>query len=100
VDVYIQSGVKGHTIILNDDVVSGIAFQSLSYNHDSQQLVLALSSVPDGSLDATLTNSNGVVTISHVARIGSYFYLTVEQPLTPDTYELKYNSGTVYFDII
>lgn len=100
VDVYIQSGVKGHTIILNDDVITGIAFQSLSYNNDSQQLVLALSSVPNGNLDAALTNSNGTVTISQVARIGSYFYLTLKYPLTPDSYELNYNGGTVYFDII
>ena len=99
-DVYIQSGVKGHTIILNDDVISGVAFQSLTYSHDSQNLVLALSSVPNGNLNAELTDSNGQVTISHVARIGSYFYLTLAEPLTPGSYSLSYNTGTVLFDII
>jgi pullulanase len=100
VDVYIQSGVKGHTIILNDDVISGVAFQSLTYSHDSQNLVLALSSVPNGNLNAELSDSNGQVTISHVARIGSYFYLTLAEPLTPGSYSLSYNTGTVLFDII
>ena len=102
-DVYILSGIKGHQVVLNDDVVSGIGPYSLDYKHSKSQLVLGVSGLMDQTPTITLTGKEGNVEITKITQAGRYYYLTLEAPLTAGHYTMTCNTGidyTVEFDII
>ena len=103
VDVYIQSQVWSHEMVLNDDVVLGNLPFSLDYTHSKKQLVLGLAYTADEAPAVTITGSNGNVAITRMTRVDYNYYLTLEEPLAPGHYTLTCDTdttGIIEFDII
>ena len=89
VDVYVKSGVKGHEIVLGDDVVTGVVVTSAQYkekNSDGNpQIIVKMSSkIEDYEVTTDtfkVSNSDGAVAISAVKSVNSYYYLTLAEAL-------------------
>lgn len=100
VDVYIESGVRGHTVVLNDDVRQGVTFSDLSYNHAEGELMLHLTSTTENDPAITLAGSSGEISIARIRPVGCSYYVRLDQPLNLGHYTLTFSEGTVEFDII
>ena len=88
VDVYVESGVKGHKIVEGDDVVRGVVVTSASYkekNSDGNPQVI-VKVAGDIEYDVTpetfkISNNDGAVAVSAVKNVNTYYYLTLAEPL-------------------
>ena len=88
VDVYVESGKQGYTIEYGDDVVKGVVVTGATYkekNSDGQPQITAKVA---GDIEYevttstfTISNNDGVVPITAVKKVNSYYYLTLAEPL-------------------
>ena len=89
VDVYVKSGVKGHEIVLGNDVVTGVVVTSAQYkekNSDGNpQVIVKMSSkIEDYEVTNdtfTVANADGAVAVTAVKNVNSYYYLTLGEAL-------------------
>ena len=88
VDVYVESGVRGHKIVEGPDVVRGVVVTSASYkekNSDGNPQVI-VKVAGDIEYDVTpetfkISNNDGPVAVSAVKNVNTYYYLTLAEPL-------------------
>ena len=88
VDVYVKSGVRGHEIVYGEDVVKGVVVTSASYkekNSDGNPQVI-VKVAGDIEYEVTnetfkISNNDGVVPITAVKNVNTYYYLTLGEPL-------------------
>ena len=88
VDVYVESGVRGHKIVEQEDVVRGVVVTSASYkekNSDGNpQVIVKVAGDIDYEVTNetfTISNNDGVVPITAVKNVNTYYYLTLGEPL-------------------
>ena len=87
VDVYVESGVKGHKIV-EDGCVRGVVVTSASYkekNSDGNPQVI-VKVAGEIKYDVTpetfkISNNDGAVAVSAVKNVNTYYYLTLAEPL-------------------
>ena len=100
VDVYIESGVKGHTVVLNEDVWTCTAVETAGYSANDGQLYVRMSSALSGKITATLTGSDGNINVTQVKQVNTYLYFTFDEALTAGSYTLRFSDYTIRFDIL
>ena len=79
VHVYVESGVKGFTVTLGDDIVSGIKVKEASYR-THQGVVVAMTAVIDPA-ELTLMGPEGPVAISRIFTNGPKYTILPETEL-------------------
>ena len=88
VDVYVESGVKGHKIVEGADIKKGVVVTSASYkekNSDGNpQIIVKVAG--DIAYEVTnetfaISNSDGAVAVTAVKNVNTYYYLTLAEPL-------------------
>ena len=92
IHVYVESGVKGYTIKLGDDVKSGIKLTKAVYDEKAGIRVSLTASIGDGADAFTVMGPDGQVEITGVALSVSTYTLTPAAPLN------LYESYTLIFD--
>ena len=82
VHVYVESGVKGHEIVLGDDVESGIKLTAVTYTEGKDYVGVQLTaSIGDGKGAFAINGPDGPLTITAVTAMGSYYNVKFEAPL-------------------
>ena len=79
VHVYVESGVKGYTLQLGDDVASGIKVSNASYR-TNQGVVVEMTAKIDPS-ELTIVGPDGTVALSNTFSNGTKYTLVPETPL-------------------
>ena len=72
VHIYVESGVKGYTTVLGDDIVSGIKLRSAQYKEGKGIEVTMTGAIDPGLL--TITGPNGDVAIAACLDEGNFVY--------------------------
>ena len=88
VDVYVESGVKGHKIVEGEDIKRGVVVTSATYkekNSDGNPQVI-VKVAGDIEYEVTtdtfkISNSDGAVAVTAVKNVNTYYYLTLAEPL-------------------
>jgi len=102
VDVYVKSGVKGHEIILGEDVVTGVVVTAAQYkekNSDGNpQVIVKMSGkIEDYQVNNetfAVANADRAVTVTGVKNVNSYYYLTLAEALDPSRgYYITFNGN-------
>ena len=91
VDVYVKSGIKGHEIVLGDDIIEDTVIVNASYKEENSdglpQVIVKLSNKVEDYEVTTDTfsvyNQDGAATITAVKNVNSYYYLTLSEKLDP-----------------
>ena len=92
VHVYVESGVKGYTVVLGDNVVSGVKVTGVVYKEGKGIQVSLNAAITDGADVFTVTGPDGEVAISAVSGGGASYILLPEEPLDLySSYTLTYN---------
>ena len=92
VHVYVESGIKGYTTVLGDDIVSGIKPTSVTYKESHVVQVIMTASIGDGKDAFTLMGPDGEVPLTGINASGTMYTLVPEAPLNPfGSYKLIYN---------
>lgn len=83
-EVYVESGVKGHTVVKGEDVVCGVAVVSAAYNGELT-VTVKTSAEPEGELTAgtfAITDGEAYAEIENAEKTGECVYtLTLAAPL-------------------
>ena len=103
VDVYIESGVEGHTVVYDADVITGYTIVSARYNAVRGELAVRMSQpITDYTVDTdtfTVTGDQGTIAVSKVIPVSSTYYLTLEEELAPGTYTVSFEGLSMYFSV-
>ncbi len=92
VDVYVESGVKGFSVKLGEDVVSGVKLTGAVYRENVGIQVTMTASIGDGTGSFTVTGPEGETAIESVTANGSLYTIRTRQPLD------LYGSYTVNYE--
>ncbi len=99
VDMYVNSGVKGHDIVLGEDVWKYTAVETAGYDAAAGQLHVKMASALSGKITATLTDETGSNAVTNIRQVGNYIYFTFDQPLSSGSYSLRFNDYTIRFEL-
>ena len=92
VHVYVESGVKGYTVVLGDDVVSGIKLTGAVYKEETGIVVNMTYTIGDGQGQFVVKGPDGEVEMASVTANDKVYTLVPAQPLDLySDYTLIYN---------
>ena len=81
VHVYVDAGVEGYEMVLDDDVITGVKVKEVLYKENTGVVVTLSEHLEDYQTAFTLAGSDGDVLISSVTYDGSSYILSTETPL-------------------
>ncbi len=82
IEFYIESGVKGGTKVLGDDVVEGVTVVASRYTTKDSRIQIKLSSAPEGEVTKGtfgIKNIAGEIEVLETKVVGQFIYLTVPE---------------------
>jgi pullulanase len=93
VDVYVESGVKGHTVVLADDVISGYIPMTGRILPNREQIMVRMSSamtdrVVDENTFEVYCNGEKLA-VTKIMNVNQYYYLNVSEELVPGIYTVS-----------
>ena len=93
VHIFVESGIKGYTVVLGDDVVSGIKVKSCIYREKAGFQIAMTMPVSDPDTAFSIVGPDGALTITSVATTGTGIYAiqTEEEIDLTASYTLIFN---------
>jgi pullulanase len=93
VDVYVESGIKGHTVVLADDVISGYIPMTGRILPNREQIMVRMSSamtdrVVDENTFEVYCNGEKLA-VTKIMNVNQYYYLNVSEELVPGIYTVS-----------